>query len=820
VTENLAPADLQRNLREFVVWRQTHLSGDEKGEAQVFLDRLFRSLGHAGIREAGATLEQRIKRRDSRGTAFADLMWKPRCLIEMKKAGSDLKRHYRQAFDYWVEAVPDRPRYVILCNFDQVWIYDFDIQLDEPVDQIDLAELPQRWDALGFLLPTPAKPSFGNDLVSVTRQAAASVAHVFNLLQGRNVTRAAAQKFTLQSVMAMFAEDIGLLSGHPYTKALEDSQADASSYDLLFGLFREMNTPGVTPAGRFKGTPYFNGGLFADIEPFDLRPAELEMLYEASRTNWADVRPEIFGTLFEQSMDAGERHAYGAHFTSQADIAKVVGPTIVAPWRARIAGASSIGDLERILNDMYSFRVLDPACGSGNFLYVAYRELRRLEYEVLTEIDDRRRSPDRAAQRAMAYVTPDHFFGLDINPFAVEIAKVTMMLAKKLSSDELDETVPVLPLDNLDEVIVAKDALFTPWPRADVVIGNPPYLGRRKMLEELGVEYCNKLARAFPHVLGLSDYVTYWFPLAHDHIPKGGRAGFVATKTIAQTDSRKASLDYITTNEGQIFDATVMQKWSGDAAVTVSIINWIKAGNVQPCVMWVNGGDLRLEVPAIPPTLRLETDVRGALQLEANRSPKVCFQGQTPGVTKGFTVSRDEFQEITRLDPRSGRFVHPFMGGEDLLDRLGPSRYIIDLPHSDLLLAEAEAPAALAHLKKHVLPLKIAAAEKEAQRNQLARAQSHDARLNAHHAKFLASWWQLAWRRPEMLDAITQSDRLPLRSLQTIGDHLCLHSSIQRCAQPHLCRYLPSMMIIRLAFCTRRFTDFGLKLAAQPWRLA
>ena len=391
-------AGFRDRLTEFVRYRREFLRGDEKGEAQIFSEALFRAFGHAGVRQAGATLEQRIKKKDAKGTAFADLMWKPRCLIEMKKTGVDLGRVYRQAFDYWVQAVPDRPRYVVLCNFDEFWVYDFDQQLDAPMDRVKIDELPNRWEALGFLLPEPVAPIFGNDLVAVTRDAAGKVARVFTGLHNRGIDRDHAQRFVLQSVVAMFAEDIRLLPGRFFTRALEDSSTGAQAYDLLFGLFREMNTPDTTSGGRYKGTPYFNGGIFDTIAPFDLTGVELDALRDAATTNWSAVRPEIFGTLFEQSMDAGERHAHGAHYTSQADIARVVIPTIVTPWRERLTAASTIGEIEKLLAAMYSFRVLDPACGSGNFLYVAYREMRRLEHEALTMIADRRRSADIAAQ--------------------------------------------------------------------------------------------------------------------------------------------------------------------------------------------------------------------------------------------------------------------------------------------------------------------------------------------------------------------------------------------------------------------------------------
>src|SRR5665811_1970012 len=136
MTANPRPEELPTRLEELVRYRQEQLRGDEKGEAQVFLDRLFRALGHGGVFEAGATLEQRVRRRDNGGTAFADLVWRPRVLIEMKRAGQDLTRHYRQAFEYWIDLVPDRPQYMVLCNFDEFWVYDLNVQLDVPVHRL------------------------------------------------------------------------------------------------------------------------------------------------------------------------------------------------------------------------------------------------------------------------------------------------------------------------------------------------------------------------------------------------------------------------------------------------------------------------------------------------------------------------------------------------------------------------------------------------------------------------------------------------------------------------------------------------------------
>src|SRR5262249_39205719 len=154
-------------------------------EAQVFCDRLFRAFGHEGYKEAGAALEFRIKKTSSKGTSFADLVWKPRLLLEMKKGGEKLHLHYGQAFDYWLNAVPNRPRYVVLCNFKEFWIYDFDKQLDEPVDTVALADLPKRYTALNFLFPEHRKPLFNNDREAVSRRAADAMAELFRRLTHR-----------------------------------------------------------------------------------------------------------------------------------------------------------------------------------------------------------------------------------------------------------------------------------------------------------------------------------------------------------------------------------------------------------------------------------------------------------------------------------------------------------------------------------------------------------------------------------------------------------------------------------------------------------
>lgn len=607
------------------------------------------------------------------------------------------------------------------------------------------------------MMPRQVEPVFNNDLVAVTREAAADVAKVFISLRDKGVPGREAQRFALQCVMAMFAEDIGLLPEHFFTRAVEEATTGAEAYDLIGGLFREMNTPGLTPGGRFAGTPYFNGGLFKEVMPQELSHDEVVLLREAARTVWSDVRPEIFGTLFEGSMDAGERHASGAHFTSQADIARIVGPVIIQPWKERIDSATSINQLNAILEGMSQYRVLDPSVGSGNFLYVAYREMRRLEREVIEKIRERRSSERIAGQESFGYVTPEQFFGMDVNPFAVEVAKVTMLLGKKLADDEMHEVGQTLPLTNLDRNIVVGDALFVPWPAADAIIGNPPYLGRRKMVKELGAAYVSDLDAKFgPR--GVSDFVTYWFPIAHDHLPEGGRAGFVATKSVKQGDGRKVSLDYVVEHGGVIVDAISSMPWSGVANVHVSIVNWQKGGDAPNLkTLWMSPDIEPLLLGQITAALSPNINLKEARNLQVNVAS--AFQGQTNNVKSAFEPSSFDARVLRKSSTTEAGVVHPLLGGRVMLHAVKSDNWIIDIPETDADLAWRKYPASMGRLERLALPVLQERANEERKANDEAFARNPNARVNRHKQDALKRWWVLWRRRPDYLEAIGDLDR-------------------------------------------------------------
>ena len=236
----------EKALQEFAQFA-AKLKGDEKSEAQTFLFHLLAAFGlNPNTLPEGSTFEYRVRTAGER-TKYADFVWPGRTLIEMKSRGVKLSKHYQQTFDYWLHLVPHRPPYVALCNFDEFWIYDFNTQLNEPMDKVAVAELPARHAALNFLFPRAFQPLFGHNWVQVTREAARDVAHAFNSLVARGEDRVRARRFILQCVVAMFAEDIGLLPQDIFTRLLDECRRGASSYDLIGGLFRQMNDR--TPAG-------------------------------------------------------------------------------------------------------------------------------------------------------------------------------------------------------------------------------------------------------------------------------------------------------------------------------------------------------------------------------------------------------------------------------------------------------------------------------------------------------------------------------------------------------------------------------------------
>lgn len=759
----------EKGLNDFIAWWRDNIKGDEKGEAQIFLDRLLQAFGHKGALEVG-TYEERVKRRKRDGkmtVSFADYVMNGKVLIEMKKRGEDLKRHYDQLEDYW-KNLPKKPRYAILCNFDEIWIYDFWIQFYEPVDFVAIEDLVERSDALEFLVPfSNIRPVFRNNLIEVTKNAAFSLSKVFKSLNKRDdIERESAQHYVLQCMLALFSEDIGLLPSSTFTRVIEDCQKDNFlSYDLIGNLFEAMNRKGKESAGRFYGVDYFNGGIFKQIKPIALGSQEIDDLRETAREDWAKIKPSIFGAIFEDSLDKTERHQIGAHFTNEHDIKLIIDPVIVNPWDNRIEAAITAKELRQLHDELCKYIVIDPACGSGNFLYIAYIEMKKIEGRLLDKL-----GADLPEKR----VSVKQFYGFDINPFAVELAKVTLMIAKKIAVDVTGSDENPLPLDNMDEQIRCEDALFVDWHNFDACIGNPPYMGAKRLKQEHPAEYINRVRDAFPDVPGNADYCVYWFRKAHELMKEGSRAGLVGTNTIRQNYSREGGLDYIVANDGYIFDAVSSQPWSGEAVVHVSIVNWSKGKPpVDKAILRFyegteasegNGEEEKViyrevELPEINSALSEEIDVSGAKTLSVNTAPKRVFQGQTPG-HKGFVLSKGEAATMINKSPNSKDVIFPYLSGDDMLSEKGakPSRFIIDFEIHNHLDAR-KYKVAYKHIQTKVLPDREKKAKNEAKKNKKLLKDDSNANVNWHHKNALSQWWQHFYGRADRITALGSKKR-------------------------------------------------------------
>ena len=300
-------------------------------------------------------------------------------------------------------------------------------------------------------------------------------------------------------------------------------------------------------------------------------------------------------------------------------------------------------------------------------------------------------------------ISPRQFFGLDVNENAVETAKVTLMLARRLAARSAHEfwdahagVLPGgdthalqfekdLPLDNLDDNIRCADALFTPWPECEAIIGNPPFLDARQITMLHGAEYSKRIRAAFPDVPGRADFCVHWLRKAHEVLKPGCRAGLVGTNTIRQNYSREGGLDYIVKHGGTIVEAVSSQPWSGEAAVHVSIVNWVKGKDAGPKMLFrLTGQDRegpwqKETVEHINSSLSFVTDVAAAVPLRTNQNPKPCFEGQQPG-HDGFRLSGTEREQLLVKEPEAADVISPYLNGDELLgsEYKHAPRFIVD----------------------------------------------------------------------------------------------------------------------------------------------
>lgn len=580
---------------------------------------------------------------------FADVWYRGHFAWEYKGKRKDLKAAYQQLLLYREDL--DNPPLLVVCDLDRFEIHTNFTDTRKHVFAFTLAELLGNettatcsmppLDVLRALFVDPGRLRPDQTAAQVAERAAAEFAELAERLRRRGADPHQAARFLMRLLFCLFAEDVGLLPRKLFETLVERTRVRPADFNArLKDLFAAMAHGGWFGVEDIR---HFDGGLFADAETLPLTADDLSTLLSAAYLDWASVEPAIFGTLFERSLDPRKRAQIGAHYTSKADILMLVEPVLMAPLRRRWAEVQrQAGEivarrdaattdrtrtaqqnaLRTLLLDfdqeLANIRVLDPACGSGNFLYVALKRLLDLEKEVIAY----------AAASGLGgffpQVGPEQLHGIEIDVYAHELASVVVWIGYIQWLNDNGFGVPsdpiLKPLHTIEQkdAVLAFDAAGKPvepdWPAADVIIGNPPFLGDKRMRAELGDEYVEALRRLYAgRVPGGADLVTYWFEKARALILAGRlrRAGLLATQKIRAGANRKV-LQRIK-QSGDIFLAWSDREWTLEGAtVHVSLVGFDNGSEAQRLL----NGELVSDIHA---DLTAGVNAAGAARLAENQ---------------------------------------------------------------------------------------------------------------------------------------------------------------------------------------------------------
>lgn len=657
---------------------------------------------------------------------WADV-WKRKCFgWEYKKAHADLTAAYAQLQQY--APALENPPLLIVCDTQRFVIHTNFTNTPRTTYEFGLADLvapeTRRRLRLAFTDPDQLKPGVTRE--SITKDAAKRFAELADRLRARGHDPQRVAHFVSRLLFCLFAEDIGLLAGNLFSKLLAASRARPQDFEgMARDLFRAMKDGGRL---SFDTVAHFNGGLFDTDDALPLDRDDVKLLEKAADLDWGAIDPSIFGTLFERGLDPGKRAQLGKFYTDPETIMKIVEPVVLRPLRAEWAEAKAkIADLmarakeskapatrTRLRNDaktafakfherLIGVRVLDPACGSGNFLYLSLKGLKDLEHQVLLDVDE------MGVERAYPRVGPECVRGIEINPYAAELARVSIWIGEiqwMLDHGYGITRSPILKaLDQIEcrDALMNEDGTEAAWPEAEFIVGNPPFLGNKFMLRNLGDGYVGRLRKLFDARLSDGvDLVCYWFEKARDALVAGrtSRIGLVATNSIRGGPNRRALARII--EAGRIFIAFSDTEWeSGGAAVRVSLVGFGAKGIEDPATLDGRAVDeIHADLSAGAPGTTNLTDASG---LNANQD--VAFMGTTKG--GAFDVAADLAHKWLALPNNvNGRpnsdVLRPWLNGMDVTRR-SSGKWIVDFNvRSEKDAAAYEAP--FEHVRALVWP--------------------------------------------------------------------------------------------------------------------
>lgn len=695
----------------------------------------------------------------SGGEGWADV-WRRDCFAwEYKGKNKDLDRAFAQLQQYAIAL--ENPPLLIVSDMDRIRIHTNWTNTVQKVHEIALEDLTDAAtrDLLRdcFTNPERLKPQKTRQLL--TEEAAERFATLALRLRARGHDAQTVAHFVNRLVFCMFAEDVNLLPNKMFERMIKAARPKPESFQQhAQTLFAAMKTGGHV---GFEQVEWFNGGLFDSDDALPLTWEDLDDLIRASLLDWSDIDPSILGTLFERGLDPDKRSQLGAHYTDRDKIMQIVRPVIVEPllaeWedtKARIlaeldkAATATKGAATKARNEaqrlrvafserLLNFRVLDPACGSGNFLYIALLELKNLEHRVNLEAEA------LGFQKEFPRIGPESVMGIELNPYAAELARVSVWIGEiqwmRRNGFEAARNPILRSLDTVQNrnAIVDPDGSPVIWPEANAIIGNPPYLGAKLLKRKLGVAETASIRAVYDGRLpGFTDLVCYWFENAREMIEAGRacRAGFVATNSIRKNTNLPVMKRIVAST--RIFDAWPEEKWTIDgAAVDVSLICF---GQSDSATKLMNKTVEHINADL---TCGLDLTLAGTLP-ENSDSAFLGIQKSGPFDVPG-TFAREWLLEPINPNGKANRNVlRPYWNGDDLTGR-PRDVWLIDLP-----LGLTEGEAAQFESPFNYLDNSLDANGKTVKQLRMELGERAGPR-----------WWEPHWPRPDMRSRISKVAR-------------------------------------------------------------
>ena len=523
----------------------------EKGETQSFYNAFFEVFGVR--RRSVARYEAHVAKLDD-CSGFIDLFWPGVLIVEQKSAGRDLRKAYEQAGEYF-DALPEseRPRFILVSDFQSFELHDLDERREFA---FPLADLPTHVEAFGFILGVQRRAFRDQDPANI--KAAELVGRLHDALADSGHRGHDLERFLVRVVFCLFADDTGIFEPRDIFLEFIETRTSEDGADLgpwLAQLFEVLDTPESERAANLDEDlarfPYINGELFqGHLRTFSFDAVMRGALLNSCRFDWSNISPAIFGALFQSVMNPAERRVQGAHYTTEKNILKVIEPLFLDDLRAEFErlrvrrGRGRLAALRQFQANLGDLSFFDPACGCGNFLIIAYRELRVLEMEIIHEIREETGTAKMTAiDVAMeSHVDVDQFYGIEPGEFPTRIAETALWMMDHIMNNRLSlefgQTFVRVPLEKSPN-IVQGDALESDWSgllppdRCSFVLGNPPFAGAKYQTPEQR-EQVRGIA-ALGRSGGTLDYVAAWFIKAGEYVRGGNaRIGLVATNSITQ----------------------------------------------------------------------------------------------------------------------------------------------------------------------------------------------------------------------------------------------------------------------------------------------